>query len=243
MPYISEPLLDPLARLKDARDKGKFPEKVYDMVEARFSKVVVPGIDRVERSTGLDFPAAYVEPAAVISPASQFGYGILFARTLPLAVDGRFRVVVQVSAPLVAYGLKGAIHAILSHEFLHYLEMMWRIHRGNLLSDEITGNLFESAFADVSRTFEPGAVFADRTLVRHIQKRFGAGFRDLRLEKTVMDRWLGKGLPKISVRPDMNVTSIPAGLLSAVRLPQKMVALLDEMDKKSTRLRARRRLY
>ena len=235
--------MDPLARMKDARLREALPEKVCDLVETRFAKIAVPGIDRIERATGLDFPAAYVEPAAVISPAAQFGYGILFARTLPLVVEGKFRVVVQISAPLVAHGLKGAVHAILSHEFLHYLEMMRRIHRGDLLSDEITGNLFESAFADASRTLEPGAVFADRTLVGHIRKRFGAGFQDLRLEKTVLERWINKGMPKISVRPDLNVTSIPAESLSAVRLPEGMASRLEEMHKKSVRMRSRRKLY
>lgn len=235
--------MDPLARVKDARLGGKLPDKVSDLVMRRFAEVVVPGIDRIERATGLAFPTAYVEPAAVISPASQFGYGILFARTLPLVVEGEFRVVVQISAPLAAYGLKGAVHSILSHEFLHYLELIGRIHRGDLLSDEVTGNLFESVYADESRTLEPGAVFNDRTLVGHIRKRFGGGFRDSRLEKKVISHWIEKGLPKVHVRPDLNTASLPAESLSSVRLPEDMARCMDEMYKKSERIRSRRKLY
>ena len=101
-------MMDPLARLKEARLQGVLPDKVCDLVLRRFAGIVVPGIDRIERTTGMAYPAAYVEPAAVISPAAQFGYGVLFARTVPVVVEGDFRVVVQISAPLVAYGLKGA---------------------------------------------------------------------------------------------------------------------------------------
>ena len=235
--------MDPLARIKDVRLRGGLPDKVCDLVLRRFADVVVPGIDRIERATGLDFPAAYVEPAAVISPASQFGYGILFARTMPLVAEGKFGVVVQISAPLVAYGLKGTVHSILSHEFLHYLELMRRIHRGDLISDEITGNLFESMHVDESRTLEPGAVFDDRTLVGHIRKRFGAGFRDTRLEKKVVERWINKGLPQVSVQPDHNTTNLPAESLSSVQLPPDVAQRVEEMYQKSRRMRARRKLY
>lgn len=236
-------VMDPLARLKEARLQGVLPDKVCDLVLRRFAGIVVPGIDRIERTTGMAYPAAYVEPAAVISPAAQFGYGVLFARTVPVVVEGDFRVVVQISAPLVAYGLKGAVHAILSHEFLHYLELMRRIHRGDLLSDVVTGNLFESVYADESRTLEPGAVFDDRTLVSHIRKRFDVGFRDSRLEKKVVEQWINRGLPKISVLPDMNTASIPAESLSSVRLPSETAQRLEEMHQKSVRIRSRRRLY
>jgi hypothetical protein len=116
----------------------------------------------------------------------------LFARTIPIFFDDKFHVVIQISAPLVAYGLKGTIHAILAHEFLHYLELIRKISKMDLLSDEITGNLFESVYADETRLFEPKAVFKDRVLLDHITKRFPAGFRDHKLEDKVMKFWLEK---------------------------------------------------
>lgn len=234
--------MDPLAALKEIRLKGTIPDRVCDMVLRRF-KLVVGGIDRIERASGLNFPVAYVEPAVVISPAAQFGYGILFARTVPLVANGEFRVVIQISAPLVAYGLKGTIHAILAHEFLHYLDLIRRIHRGELLSDEITGNLFESTYADTSKTMEPGAVFADRTLVSHITKRFGAGFRDRRLEEKAVRMWIDKGLPKVSVRLDTNTVNMSAESLSGFRLPAELAGKLDALYEKSQAMRSKRRLY
>ena len=234
--------MDPLATVKEARLQGLIPDKVSDMVLRRF-KLVVGGIDRIERASGMDFPTAYVEPSVVISPAAQFGYGILFARTMPLVIKDEFRVVIQISAPLVAYGLKGTIHAILAHEFLHYLDLMRRIHRWDLLSDEITGNLFEGTYADSSRTMEPGAVFSDRTLVSHVARRFGAGFRDHKLEDKVVRMWINKGLPKTSVRLDTNTINISAESLSQFRLPTELAERLDALHEKSLAMRSRKRLY
>ncbi len=233
-------VMDPLVRIKAARTQGTLPSKLCDLITKRFS-LVVSGINRVETSSGLEYPVAYVEPAAVLSTTSQFGYGILFARTIPLLVKDDLRVVIQVSAPLVAYGLKGTIHAILAHEFLHYLDLMRRIKSG-LLSDEITGNLFENVYADESRTLEPGAVFQDRTLVRHIKSRFGMGFRDTRLESHVVAKWIGKDLPRIGVSLDTNTVAFSPQILSQIRIPPHMADMLDKMYEKSQRIRSRHRM-
>ena len=48
----------------------------------------------------------------------------------------------------MAYGLKGTVHAVLAHEFLHYLELARRASRMEMVSDEVTSSLFESEFAD-----------------------------------------------------------------------------------------------
>ena len=69
-------------------------------------------------------------------------------------VDDKFQVVIQISAPLIAYGLRGTIHAILAHEFLHFIELIRKISKMDLLSDEISGNLFENVYADETRLFE-----------------------------------------------------------------------------------------
>jgi len=44
------------------------------------------------------------------------------------------------------------------------LELVRKVSKMELLSDEITGNLFESVYADTTRLFEPRAVFNDKTL-------------------------------------------------------------------------------
>ena len=182
-------------RFKDAHSKGIISDDMYDLVVKRFP-IVVAGINRIEKASGIRYPVAYVEPSLVISSPNpnSYEYGILFARTIPVLFDEKFQVVIQISAPLIAYGLKGTIHAILAHEFLHFIELIRKISKMDLLSDEISGNLFENVYSDETRLFEPRVVFKDRTLLNHITKKFPAGFRDYKLE----DKVTKFGLKKIS---------------------------------------------
>ena len=168
--------MDPLLKVKEAHRRGMFDDDTYKLITERFD-LAVSGITRIEKASGIQYPIAYVDPSAVIvrQGAESYQYGVFFARTIPVVTDSDVQVVIQISAPLIAYGLKGTIHAILAHEFLHYLELLHRIAHMGVLSDEITGNLFESAYADESRLFEAKAVFTDRTAFE-TSYRFPAGF-------------------------------------------------------------------
>lgn len=228
--------------MDEALARGLIPEGVHSLVRKRLP-IAAAGMERAERASGIRYPAAYVEPSAVVSRPDQgsFQYGILFARTIPLEAGGRMRVVVQVSAPLVAFGLRGTVHAILAHEFLHYLELSHRASRMGVISDEVTGSVFESVHADGGRLFEPGAVFGDRTLVAHITKRFPEGFRDARLEDKTVRLWIGRGLPRTSVDLGSNVARLPAGAIARAGVDPALAERLEEMRLRSDRIRRRRR--
>ena len=209
--------MDPLARLREAASGGTVPKDVAELAESRFDRVV-SGIDRIEGATGIAYPVAYVEPSIVIAGTrDSYGYGILYARTVPLVVENSLRVVIQVCAPLVAYGLKGTIHAILAHEFLHYLELVRRISTMDIVSDEVSGSLFEGAYSDSARLFEPRAVFRDRNILAHITKRFPEGFHDMRLEEKVTRLWIKRGLPRTGVELDSNTLRLSAESISRIR--------------------------
>ena len=182
--------MDPLVRFRDAHSKGLIPDDVYDLTLKRFP-LIVGGINKIEKASGIQYPVAYVEPSLVLSSSdsNSYQYGILFARTIPVMFEEKFQVVIQISAPLVAYGLKGTIHAILAHEFLHFLELIRKISKMELLSDEISGNLFENVYSDETRLFEPRVVFKDRMLLHHITKKFPSGFRDYKLEDKAIKFW------------------------------------------------------
>ena len=229
--------------MKEAHLKGLIPDNVYDLVVKRFP-ITVDGINRIEKASGIRYPTAYVEPSIVISSPNpnSYEFGILFARTIPIFFDDKFHVVIQISAPLVAYGLKGTIHAILAHEFLHFLELIRKISKMDLLSDEITGNLFESVYADETRLFEPKVVFKDRTLLDHITKRFPAGFRDHKLENKVMKFWLEKNLPKINISLDANTVKLSAESLSKIKLDPVFLHRIDQLEQKSAKI-IKKKLY
>lgn len=229
--------------MKEAHLKGLIPDKVYDLVVKRFP-ITVEGINRIEKASGIRFPIAYVEPSIIVSTpnSNPYAFGILFARTIPVTFDDKFQVVIQISAPLVAYGLKGTIHAILAHEFLHFLELIRKISKMEMLSDEITGNLFESVYADETRLFEPRAVFNDRTLLHHITKRFPAGFRDYKLEDKAMKFWIEKELPRINISLDANTVKLSAESISKIKIDPAFLKKLEQLEEKSSKLH-KRKLY
>jgi hypothetical protein len=235
--------LNPLIRFKEAHLKGIIPDDVYDLVLKRFP-IAVDGINRIEKASNIRYPVAYVDPSVVVSAGNlnSYEYGILFARTIPVMFDEKFQVVIQISAPLIAYGLKGTIHAILAHEFLHFLELIRKISKMDLVSDEITGNLFESVYSDETRLFEPRAVFTDRTLLNHITKRFPSGFRDYKLEDKTIKYWIDKHLPKTNVSLDSNTIKLSIESISKIKLNSKFLKRLDDLEQKSGKFR-KKKLY
>ena len=235
--------LNPLLKVKEAFQNGILPEKEYSLIVKRFS-IVVSGINRIEKASGVNFPIAYVEPSVTLSASSSnsFEYGVLFARTIPITVKNTLHVVIQISAPLVAYGLKGTIHAILAHEFLHYLELMRKIDTMELISDETSANLFENVYADSDRLFEPRAVFTDKTLLSHITKKFPSGFRDYKLEDKVIKYWIEKNLPTTNITLDTNITKVSADLLSKIKLTPDLILKIKGFELKASKLR-KKRLY
>lgn len=235
---------DPLYKVHDAYKAGQLPQKAYDLVIERFP-LVAEGIKRVEEASGLKYPYHYVEPSLVVSTSAvEFTQvGILFARTIPMVGDDNLlRVVVQVTAPLIAYGLKGTIHAILAHEFMHYLELVSRIVKMNVISDEVSGTLFEGRYADAGRLLEERAVFkSDPTLIKHITTRFPEGFRDMKLEDKVIKMWMEKDLPATKVSIDANVIKIPIEAMANLQVEQEVKDKISEFE--SLKLRKKKTGY
>jgi len=236
-------VLDPLVRFRDAHSKGMIPDDVYDLTLKRFP-LVVAGINRIEKASGIQYPVAYVEPSLVLSSSNSnsYEYGILFARTIPVMFEEKFQVVIQITAPLIAYGLKGTIHAILAHEFLHFLELVRKISKMELISDEISGNLFENVYSDETRLFEPKAVFKDRVLLDHITKKFPSGFRDYKLEDKTIKFWADRNLPKSNVSLDSNNVKLSVESLSKIKLDSKFISKIEQLEEKSSKIN-KKKLY
>jgi hypothetical protein len=228
-----------LIKVKEAHLKGILPDDVFDLVMKRFP-LVVSGIDRIESASGINYPIAYVDPSLVISSSSSYDYGILFARTIPLIFENQLQVVIQISAPLVAYGLKGTIHAILAHEFLHYLDLIKKVSKMELLSDEISGNLFENVYADSTRLFEPRVVFNDKTLLLHITKKFPAGFKDYKLEDKTVKFWIKKNLPSTNITMDTNIIKLSTEALAKIKLDPILIRKMKELEEKNTKIRKKK---
>jgi hypothetical protein len=224
---------DPLYKIHNAYRLGQIPQKVYDLIMKRFP-LVMDGIKRVEEASGLNYPYYYAEPSLVVSiSAVEFTeMGILFARTIPVVdVHKQLHVVVQITAPLICYGLKGTIHAILAHEFMHYLELISRILKMKVISDDVSSTLFEGTYADATRLVEERAVFkSDPTLIRHITTRFPEGFRDLKLEEKVIKMWMNKGLSTSKISLDANIIKIPIEAMACLEVGQDVKDKITEFE-------------
>ena len=232
--------MDPLQKVYEAFDSNLLPNYEFNLINKRFS-LVLEGIARIEKASGIRFPIAYIEPSIILSSATNsFDYGILFARTIPVFSKKSIQIIIQISAPLVAYGLKGTIHAILAHEFLHYLELISRLSKMNVISDELSGNLFENVYSDSTRLLEPQSVFDDITLLHHIIKRFPSGFRDYKLEDKVLKFWIEKQLPTLKITLDSNTVKVDAELLSKIEINSALVKKLQQIQLKNSRIRKKK---
>ncbi len=234
--------MNPLNKISQSFEVGTISKPIYELIMKRFP-LVLEGIKRIEKASSINYPIAYVEPSIIVSGTSNsLDIGILYARTIPLIVNDCVQVVIQISAPLVAFGLKGTIHAILAHEFLHYLELVTRLSKSELLSDEITSNLFENVYSDNTRLLEPRSVFNDATLLSHITKRFPSGFRDYKLEDKVIKFWIEQRLPVSKISLDTNTVKLNAGQLSNIKFDELLLQQLEIIKTKNSKLR-KKKLY
>ncbi len=224
--------MDPLRKVEDAKFAKLIPQSVYKKIVTRF-KFVKEGVKRIEKASGIKYPEYYVEPTMILStsPLEMTQFGVLFARTMPkVSEDNRIKIIVQLTAPLIAFGMKGTIHAILAHEFLHYLELVGKMVRMDIVSDELSSTLFEGRYADLTRLFEPQAVFKDKSLLRLITRKFPEGFQDFKLEDKALKLWLNKGLPSTRISIDENVIRIPVSAVANTELDRNLKKKISELQ-------------
>jgi|SRR6188472_612670 len=210
-----------LLKLEESKDKGLIPDHVYKLIVSRFH-LVKEGISRIEKASGLNYPYYYVEPNLVVSTSIvEFAqFGIFFARTIPvIGQENQLNILIQLTAPLIAYGLLGTIHAILAHEFMHYVSLLSRVLKMNIISDEIPDSLYEEKYRDFDHLLEAKIIFKrDSTLINHIEKKFSEGFRDPRLERKAIEDWMNKGLPTTVLPIDANIIRIPIEAMAKLRI-------------------------
>lgn len=224
--------MDPLYKVREAEEKGIIRKSLANRIERRM-KYVKEGIERVERASSLSYPPYYIEPyltfAATRLEIGQFG--IMYARVLPKILKGEVKIFIELSAPLILYARKGTLHAVLGHEFLHYIELVRKLTSFDVLAEEKMHTLFESSYADMGRIIEPKLIFKDRALIRLINKRFPNGLVDEKLDTKVMKMWIEKNMPTRQISPDENVVRIPIHVILATKFDEKLRMRLDGISK------------
>lgn len=224
--------MDPLYKVREAASKGLVKQSLVRRIERRM-EYVREGIKRVEKASALSYPPYYIEPYLTLAATSlEMGqFGIMYARVVPKILDGEVKIFVELSAPLVLYARKTTIHAVLGHEFLHYVELVRKLTSFDVLSEEKAHTLFESSYVDMGKLIEPKLIFTDKALIRLINKRFPNGLVDEKLDAKVMKMWIEKNMPTRQILPEENIVRIPINVILATKFDKKLRMKLDGISK------------
>lgn len=225
--------MDPLIKLEEAERLGKLPPSLIDKIKKRM-KYLDESIAKIESASGLKYPSYYIDPILPLSSSQveKGQIGVLYARTIPVESISGLEILVQISAPLIAFGLKTTIRAVLAHEFLHYISFMRSFSKLEIVSDSISNSLFESLYSDYDKLFEPKLIFNDKRLVSLVKKKFSNGLEDKRLNEMTLKEWIEKGLPTINLSPNDNVIRLPVLSILKMKIDPALKLRLKELERK-----------
>lgn len=203
--------IDPLFKVKIAFDNKIIQDKTFNLILKR-NTLVEDGIKRIQKLTHIEFPEYFIEPSLLIatSPLEFEQFSIMYARTIPICDnENKIKIFIQLFAPLIIYGLKGTIHSVIAHEFLHYLDLINKIMNLKITTDDVNNTLFENTYTDYEKTFDHNKVFKkDRYLTKCISKKFSEGFNDEQLNKKAVKLWIEKRFPIEKISIEKNYTKL-----------------------------------
>lgn len=218
--------------------------KVVSLFDKRFIssifrkvKVLDECVKVVEDASGLRFPEYYVEPVLPVYFDASGAIAVYYARTIPYTAPSGLDIVIQVSAALVKYGSKASIESVLAHEFLHYLDLVRRISKFEVLSEEVRESVFETLYSDLEKTIRPEHVYSDKRLIRNLRRKFADGFEDERLKEKTLSDWINRGRPVVQLPPEENVVRIPVNMILASKFDPILLLRLREIEKRAGLLR------
>jgi hypothetical protein len=195
-------------------------------------KNVLSAVSEVEKASGIPYPPYYVEPVltVTISPDHMDGLGVLYARTIPVENRSSVEIIVQISAALVLFGTKTGIRLILSHEFLHYVELVRNFSKGIITSEMTSSSVYEEYYADSARTVDPSKVFKNKKLTRDLKKKMKDGLDDEKLNEKCTKNWIDMGLPMAKIPMGGNQVHLSMESVMRSRFEPQALALISELD-------------
>ncbi len=225
--------MNPIVALDRAEAEGRIPKALAKRVRAR-TRYLSGAVKRVESASDLAYPQYYIEPVLPLAHSrGEYGQmGVLYARVIPTTATGTLSIVVQFTAALVAFGGKGTLEAVAGHEFTHYVDLVRRLSRMNVVSEERATTLFESTYADTERTVSPKAIFKDRSLVKLIERKFRDILVDERLNAQVWMRWIDKKLPVRILAPEENLVRVGMTSVLSTTFDPRVIAKIARLEEK-----------
>jgi len=227
---------DPFVLVDQFAAQGKLKPALVAKVKARGS-YLSGAVGRVEKATGLRYPPYYVEPTLPLAVTSvEYGsVGAFFARVIPTAFEGKISIIIQFTAPLLLFGTKGTIEAVAAHEFTHYVDLVRRLSKMSIVSEERVSTLFEAGYADEERVLSPSKVFAkDKPLARLVNKKFTPNLTDAKLDEKVSKGWMAKGQPTRRVTTEENNVRLDMAMVARTRFDQTLLERIRAMEAAQT---------
>jgi len=228
---------DPFVLLDQFAAQGKLKPALVSKVKER-AKYLFGAVARVEKASGLRYPPYYVDPTLPLAVTSvEYGsMGAFFARVIPATYEGKLSIIVQFTAPLLLFGAKGTIEAVAAHEFTHYLDLVRRISRTTILSDERVSTLFEAGYADEGRVVGPSKVFAkDKALARLVEKKFTPNLTDGKLDEKVSKSWIAKRLPARRATTEENNVRLDMAMVARTTFDPSLIERIRAMEAVQTK--------
>ena len=225
-------MADPFVLVDQFAAQGKLKPALVAKMKAK-RDYLLGAVARVEKATGLRYPPYYVEPTLPLAVTSvEFGsVGAFFARVIPTAFEGRISIIVQFTAPLLLFGTKGTVEAVVAHEFTHYVDLVRRLSRTDVVSEERVSTLFEAGYADEERVVSPKKVFAkDKSLAKLVEKKFTPNLTDAALDDKVSKGWIAKGLPTRRVAPEENNVRLDMAMVARTRFDPSLLERITAME-------------
>jgi hypothetical protein len=158
------------------------------------------------------------------------GLGVLYARTIPVQVQGKVQIIVELSAPLVLYATKVTLRAVVAHELLHYVELVRNFSTMNVASQITASSIFEERFTDSSRAIDPSLVFKDKRFAKSLAKKISAGLDDPKLNEKCRLKWIEKSMPIARIAMGANQVNIPAESIITTEFDPKVRQILSAID-------------
>jgi len=224
--------LNRLFRFEDPKIQKLFERRFLSTLAERV-KVLEKCVQEVEDASNLKYPEYYIEPILPIYSGSPGGVAVYYARTLPYTSPSGLDIAVQVTAALLKYSTKSTLKTVLAHELLHYIDLVRRMSKFEMISDEVSTSTFEAMYSDMGRAIKPEYVYSDRTLVRNIKKKFADGFEDFKLKEKTLSNWINKGKPVMELPPEENVVRIPVNMILSIKFDPILLLRIREIEKKS----------
>jgi hypothetical protein len=228
---------DPFVLVDQFAAQGKLKPALVAKVKER-AGYLRGAVGRVEKATGLKYPPYYIEPTLPLAVTSvEYGsMGAFFARVIPTAFAGRISIIVQFTAPLLLFGAKGTLEAVVAHEFTHYVDLVRRLNGMTILSEERVSTLFEAGYADQERMVSPSKVFAkDKQLAKLVEKKFTPNLTDPKLDEKVSKGWIAKGLPTRGVTTEDNNIRLDMTLVARTRFDPSLLERIRAMEASQTK--------